>query len=126
MIQVKDPNGEPFEVTRRNANDLVQNLGWTYVRVIDEESLQTDLAMAPRDKGKRASKVQEARENAAAKKVPNPEAKVVGKKRAKKADEVVPVAFEESADTFDETGAGVDLEAELDALEAEEEARGKH
>ena len=88
MIQVKDPKGEIFEVSRRNANDLVQNLGWSYISEVSEESLQADLATAPRNKQPRSSKVQAARELAAAKKTPDPETKVVGKKKkAKKADE---------------------------------------
>lgn len=129
MIQVKDPKGEIFEVSRRNANDLVQNLGWSYISEVSEESLQADLATAPRNKQPRSSKVQAARELAAAKKTPDPETKVVGKKKkAKKADEEVeaPTELDEDGDTFDETGAMADLDAELAALEAEEEARGKH
>ena len=129
MIQVKDPKGEIFEVSRRNANDLVQNLGWSYISEASEESLQADLATAPRNKQPRSSKVQAARELAAAKKTPDPETKVVGKKKkAKKADEEVeaPVEFDEDGETFDESGAMADLDAELAALEAEEEARGKH
>lgn len=129
MIQVKDPKGEIFEVSRRNANDLVQNLGWSYISEVSEESLQADLATAPRNKQPRSSKVQAARELAAAKKTPDPETKVVGKKKkAKKADEEVeaPVEFDEDGETFDESGAMADLDAELAALEAEEEARGKH
>lgn len=130
MIQVKDPKGEIFEVSRRNANDLVQNLGWSYISEVSEESLQADLATAPRNKQPRSSKVQAARELAAAKKTPDPETKVVGKKKkAKKADEEVeetPIEVDEDGDTFDETGAMADLDAELAALEAEEEARGKH
>ena len=129
MIQVKDPKGEIFEVSRRNANDLVQNLGWSYISEVSEESLQADLATAPRNKQPRSSKVQAARELAAAKKTPDPETKVVGKKKkAKKADEEVeaPVEFDEDGETFDESGAMADLDAELAALEAEEKARGKH
>ncbi len=133
-IKVKDPKGEVFEVTRRNANDLVINLGWSYLSDVPEEDAALAVnASAPRAKGQSKSKVQLAREEAQAKRVVDPAAtKAVGKKRGKKVtEEVVEEAVEAEkaapeGDTFDETGAAADLDAELAALEAEEEERGKY
>lgn len=112
IVQVRDPKGEVFEVTRRNANDLIQHQGWSLVA--DEGWTTDDLATAGRQKKPRGEKVKAAREKAAV------------EKKAKKTAPVLPQAeleVDENVPTFDEAAGQFD--DELDALEADEAVRGK-
>jgi len=117
IVQVRDPKGEVFEITRRNANDLIQHQGW---KLVADEGLTTDdLATAGRTKRERGEKVKASREKAAAEK----KAKSSGKK-------AVPVLSQPEIEvddepTFDEKQAAGNLDDELAALEADESARGK-
>ena len=126
-VTVLDKKGQPWEVTRQNAYDLVTHNGWKYETPppTDEDALQAN-AQSPRNKGKSSQKVSKARDEAEKLKRKSPETKKVGRK--KKAEVVVEEEPEddEPVETFDSQAAADDLEAELDELEAEEEARGKH
>lgn len=115
IVQIRDPNGEVFEVTRRNANDLIQHKGW---KLVADEGLTTDdLATAGRTKKPRGEKVKASREKAAAEKA---------EKKGKKSAPVLPqpeIEVDEDAPTFDEAAGQFD--DELEALEADEASRGK-
>lgn len=109
IVQVRDSRGEIFEVTRRNANDLIQHKGW---KLVADEGITTDeLATAGRDKKPRGAKVKAAREKAATE-----------KKSKRSAQPEVEV---DDGPTFDEQQAAGELDDELDALEKDEVARGK-
>lgn len=127
LVKVKDLNGEIFEVSRRNGLDLVQNLGWKYVREV-EDLTNDEKATSPRQRIPRGQKLADSRKLASEQKalVKEPPAT---KKRGKKAETVIaeePIDFTENADisTFDETEAALDLDDELNDLEAEEGERG--
>lgn len=121
-VALKDPNGDIFEVTQRNASDLVQHLGWTYVTPL--LSVEDALATSPRDRKPRGSKMEEVRKKAAEEKV-SEEKPAKGAKKSKKAKPVEVVAEDSDDDEnvipFDERE---DVDAELAALEAEEDSRG--
>lgn len=125
-VRVIDKDGEIWEVSRRNANDLVTHNGWKYEvpPVSDEDALKQN-ALAPRKKGQSSQKVGKARAEAEKLKRKTADTKKVG---AKKKKEVVAEEPEEDIpeDTFDSQAAVDDLDDELADLEAEEEARGKH
>lgn len=60
LVAVKDKDGQLFEVTVRNATDLVQHNGWTYVNAV-----MTELdakATSPRAKRPRDEKLTAAKE----------------------------------------------------------------
>jgi hypothetical protein len=127
MVAVRDPKGKLFEVSRRNATDLVQHSGWTYDRPAGPTT--DELATAKRNRIPRGEKVAQSRELAAKQKA-EAEAvapvKVKGKPGRKPKTVALPTydVDDESDDVtpFD-AGQVDDLEDELDALEAEEEAR---
>jgi hypothetical protein len=51
-IQVIDPKGEVFEMSHRNAHDLVNHKGWSFPK--SEEDKEAEVARAPRsDKNKK-------------------------------------------------------------------------
>lgn len=123
-VSVTSPTGEIFEVPRRNANDLVEHLKWTYTNTLD---IIDQNAAAPRDKKPRGSKVAEAKAKAAAEAAPT-EAKKRGRPSKKAATPIDDDEDDEDVRPFDESfdAAAEDLEQQLDDLEAEEESRGKH
>lgn len=118
-VAVKDPSGEIFEVSQRNASDLVQHLGWTYAA--PAMSLNDELATAPRERKPRGEKVAEARKKAAEERaaleprIPKKTSKKTAKKEVVGDDDDVVVPYDEAAS---------ELDAELAELEAEEDLRG--
>ena len=91
LVAVKDKEGQIFEVTVRNANDLVQHNGWTYVNAV-----MTDLdakATSPREKKPRDQKLAAAKELA----------KSEDKKNKKKLPKKEEVKEEVESETQDET-----------------------
>lgn len=124
LVAVRDPKGKLFEVTRRNATDLVQHSGWSYDR--PAMSTTDELATAGRKRIPRGEKVAAARKLAAEEK-----AAVEDTKPPKKAKKAVKIKIpdyeneEEDADDLEpfDAAQAEDIEDELDELEAEEEAR---
>lgn len=122
-VWVVSPTGEEVEATRRNANDLVSNLGWKY----RDEPVFTEnpLAQASRSRIPREKKMDEVRKLAAdkASEVDGASEPVEKKRgRPKKAK----VASELSADTDEELipyDTAADLDDELADLEREEASR---
>jgi hypothetical protein len=114
LVRVKDKKGDIFEVSPANAHDLVQHLGWTYMKVITEDEQEavvediakTELAHAPRAIRTREDEIAErvAKEKAQRK----PKEKKEPAKSKKK-----PAAEDE----------GTSGDPELDALEREEAER---
>ncbi|MGD9670186.1 MAG: hypothetical protein AB7U75_14310 [Hyphomicrobiaceae bacterium] len=130
-VTVVDLDGEEHEVTRRNANDLVNHLGWKYKRVggitVDE------LAQAPRTKKTRDEKRADA--EAAAKAAAEVEdeteeevaaaARKPSKKAKKQATPVKPlVEDDEPVIPYDQM-AQDDIDAELASIDAEIAEEGK-
>ncbi|MFM7009109.1 MAG: hypothetical protein ACKO0Z_07205 [Betaproteobacteria bacterium] len=129
LVKVKDLNGEIFEVSRRNGLDLVQNLGWKYVREV-EDLTNDEKATSPRQRIPRGQKLADSRKLASEQKALAKEPPAT-KKRGKKAetvivDEVEEVVNDDAVGTFDESEAALDLNDELAELEAEEGERGNH
>jgi len=124
-VSVTSPTGEIFEVPRRNANDLVQHLGWSYTNAMD---IIDQNAAAPRDKKPRGSKVAEAKAKAAEEASSEGAKKKRGRQSKKTATPIDDDEDDEDVRPFDESfdAAAEDLEQQLDDLEAEEESRGKY
>jgi hypothetical protein len=132
LVAVRDPKGKIFEVTRRNATDLIQHSGWSYVR--PAEPTTDELATAARKRIPRGQKVAESRELAAKQKAEaeavaaEAPVKAKGKPGRKPKKVALPVYdVDDESDDADLTpfdaAQSDDLEDELDAIEAEEEAR---
>lgn len=122
LVKVRDPKGEIFEVTPPNAHDLVQHLGWTYLKVITEDEREevevdhelTRLATAPRAVKTREEQIKERveKEKAHRRKKADQDDEEPRKVRARKTRK--PAAVEEEGPSGD---------PELDALEREESER---
>jgi len=114
-VTVIDTDGNPHEVTRRNATDLVTHLGWKYQKssnfTIDAQ------AHAPRDVKSREDRKKELEDkmssDARLADEAKPKKKPAGKKAAKVED---PILGEEEVVPFD---ARDDIDAELAAIDAE-------
>jgi len=134
-VTVVDRDGAEHEVTRRNANDLVNHLGWKYKRVggitVDE------LAQAPRVKKTRDEKradAEAAAKAAAAAEVDEEDeteeevaaaARKPRKKAKKEATPVKPlVEDDEPVIPYDQM-AQDDIDAELASIDAEIAEEGK-
>jgi hypothetical protein len=117
LVRVKDKKGDIFEVSPANAHDLVQHLGWTYMKVITEDEqeavvedeVKTQLAHSPRALRTREDEIAErvAKERAHRKPKEDKEPK------AKRTQRKKPAAEDE----------GTSGDPELDALEREEAQR---
>jgi hypothetical protein len=119
LVKVKDPSGKLFEVTRRNALDLVQNLGWT-LEGVDQPMLDV-LATAPRNVKPRTPRgaplpISTGASEEAAEVAETPAKR--GRGRPPKAAKVEEVEVEEVIETSVE-------DDDLAALEAEEALRGE-
>lgn len=120
LVRVRDPKGEIFEVTPPNAHDLVQHLGWTYMKVITEDEQEeivdddakTALAHAPRALRTREDEIKErvAKEKAHRRKKSDDGEEAKPKRNTRKK----PAAVETEGPSGD---------PELDALEREEAER---
>lgn len=135
IVKVRDPSGKLFEVTRRNATDLVQHKGWTYATP-QHDNPQDALAAQPRTRKARGAKLDEIRAQTAAAAETEGEAAKPKRGRPKKEVAAAPVTApvydldddEEEVVPFDAAVAKVERERddldELDELEAEEDERG--
>ena len=120
LVAVVDPNGETFEVTQRNASDLIQHRGWKYAHPVME--LNDALATSPRDRKPRGEKVTESRKKAAEEKSTAKVEKKPARKNAKKV--AAPTDEDDDENVVPYDVAASDLDAELAQLEAEEDSRG--
>lgn len=128
LVKVISPEGETFEVTRRNATDLVQNMGFTYPNTKTEEE---SAAHAPRKRRPRGEKLAASRkadeERAAARKQEKKPKAVKNSKAENPKEKEAPVKEEkpdlEASEHDEEEVVAHDLQAQFDELEAEEAAR---
>lgn len=126
-VKIIDDKGEVFEVKRRNAVDLVQNLGFRYADEVLGQSEEDLAAAAPRKRRPRGEKLAESRKADAerAKKAKSdgktiPNSKTKGKKAA---EPVEKTDLDTSALDEEEKVVAFDLQSDFDELEAEEAAR---
>lgn len=74
LVQVADPEGNIHEIRRRNATDLVQHKGWTWVDKEEPNDLMTlKLATAPRATKQVGAKLAKAQKRMFAEITPEPE-----------------------------------------------------
>lgn len=131
LVLVRDPNGEEFEVSHRNASDLVLHRGWTYV--FSKVSPEDALATQPRDKKPRDAKLIESRKIAEAEKAAKASATVQPDKEKEKAPKKAgkpkaskkpaPSAVVDEIDESDVKPFDEDVDTDLADLEAEEADR---
>lgn len=123
IVKVVSPEGEIMEVTRRNATDLVQNMGFSYPV---KESVEESAAAAPRKRRPRGEKLAESRKADAERKKKAETKKVVKNSKSKKEEEA-PAKVEtpdlETSEHDEEEVVAHDLQKQFDELEAEEAAR---
>lgn len=126
IVTVVSPEGELFEVTRRNANDLVQNMGFSYPSDKTEEDTAAQAPRKRRPRGEKLAASRKADEERKKAKAQTEKKKTV-KNSKSKAEPEAPVKeakpdLETSALDEEEVVAH-DLQAQFDELEAEEAAR---
>lgn len=115
-VTVLDTEGNPHEVTRRNATDLVTHLGWKYQKANDFKIDQQ--AHAPRNVKSREDRKKELEDKMSSDAQLVEDAKPSKKKRSepKKAKVSDPILGEEEVIPFD---ARDDIDAELAEIDAE-------
>lgn len=128
IVKLLDEKGAVFEVKRRNAVDLVQNLGFRYADDVLGQTEEDVAAAAPRKRRPRGEKLAASRklDEERAKKA-KPEGKAVSnsKSKGKKKEEEVEekTDLDTSALDNEEKVVAFDLQNDFDELEAEEAAR---
>ncbi len=118
-VTVVDPKGGIHELSKRNANDLVQNLGWTFQSTVDPKNANAHAPRTPRGRQTIEDKI--AGKSAAAEKPAR-----AAKKARPTAPPVVDADSPDDPVPYDQSQQDPSLASTDDdfaALEAEEEAR---